>query len=77
MFCACDVLIRRIDAILKHPHKFDGNAFAAKFLNIPSLIKFFRTQRVGMVQTREQYVFCFRLLAEELQLRVEMSKGSD
>ena len=77
VFCACDVLIRRIDAILKHPHKFDGNAFAAKFLNIPSLIKFFRTQRVGMVQTREQYVFCFRLLAEELQLRVEMSKGSD
>lgn len=78
VFCACDVLIRRIDAYLKHASKRDAvdaesdERFATQFLNLKSLIKFFRTQRIGMVQTREQYVFCFRLIKEELELRLEM-----
>lgn len=83
VFCACDVLIRRVDAFLQRslqrietPHASWVGEFGSKFLNLTSLIKFLRTQRCGMVQTKEQYIFCFRLIKEELQLRVDMEENA-
>lgn len=73
-FCAIHVILRRLKALqddLKmSPEMCQKNAIIKEkvecAIDIPRLIAAFRTQRAGMVQTIDQYYFCYQAIIQEL-----------
>ncbi|GFR47641.1 hypothetical protein Agub_g9383, partial [Astrephomene gubernaculifera] len=68
-FCAIDILRRRLEHLQKEAEVRPGSVrqddvHAA--LNLPELVQSLRRQRGGMVQTMEQYAFCYQAVFEEL-----------
>ena len=62
-FCCIDIVLRRLRALPADA----GLAAAAQAVDIPHLVASLRQQRLGMVQTHEQFLFCHLAIAEELQ----------
>lgn len=73
-FCAISVLLRRLtslqDDFSHNPELFQNNSILEEkiksALNLPQLISSFRAQRDGMVQTIDQYYFCYQTIIQEL-----------
>jgi len=73
-FCAINVLIRRLRAlqegITHNTEDSQNNSILEEkvesAMNLPQLITCFRSQRNGMVQTIDQYYFCYQTVIQEL-----------
>ncbi|GLC42084.1 hypothetical protein PLESTB_001066400 [Pleodorina starrii] len=69
-FCAIDILRRRLAHLevcaASRPGSVRPDAVQAA-LDLPELVHSLRRQRSGMVQTIEQYAFCYQAVYEELQ----------
>lgn len=62
-FCCIDIVLRRLRALPAEA----GQAAAAQAVDIPHIVASLRRQRLGMVQTHEQFLFCHLAIDEELQ----------
>lgn len=75
-FCAVDILLQRLDA---WPQCQDGcgpdRDEVEAALNVPHLVHELRRQRMGMVQTLEQYAFVYKAVVEDLQVRLAGRPG--
>ncbi|KXZ54380.1 hypothetical protein GPECTOR_5g459 [Gonium pectorale] len=72
-FCAIDILRRRLEALAARAEAAPGSvsqSAVAAALDLPELVHSLRRQRGGMVQTLEQYAFCYQAVAEELAAAV-------
>ncbi|WIA20381.1 hypothetical protein OEZ85_004802 [Tetradesmus obliquus] len=74
-FCAVDILLQRLDAWPgcnggAGPER--GEVEAA--LNLPALVHELRRQRMGMVQTLEQYAFVYQAIVDDLQARTKQQQ---
>ncbi|KAG2453158.1 hypothetical protein HYH02_002484 [Chlamydomonas schloesseri] len=68
-FVAIDVMRRRLQVLAAAAAAAPGTVSAAAVqaaLDLPELVHSLRRQRCGMVQTFEQYAFCYQALYEEL-----------
>lgn len=62
-FCAIDITLQRLRAWAQQaPADLPEN-----LINLPALVHTFRQQRMGMVQVYEQYVYCYKAVADELR----------
>lgn len=62
-FCAVHSTLEKLDLLRKE------NPNESPMFNVLKTVLRLREQRVGMVQTKEQYVFCYKALLEEAQKR--------
>lgn len=69
-FCAADILLQRLDSWQSccDGEGLDKNEVEAA-LNIPNLVHELRRQRMGMVQTLEQYAFIYKAIVDDLAAR--------
>ncbi|KAG2485927.1 hypothetical protein HYH03_015371 [Edaphochlamys debaryana] len=77
-FCAIDILRRRLGVLEQRAAERPGSVSAAEVqaaLDLPELVHSLRRQRGGMVQTLEQYAFCYQAVAEELAEGLEGPAG--
>ncbi|KAF6254095.1 protein-tyrosine phosphatase-like protein [Scenedesmus sp. NREL 46B-D3] len=74
-FCAVDILLQRLDA---WPCCRDGagpdRGEVEAALNLPALVHELRQQRMGMVQTLEQYAFVYQAILDDLQARTKQQQ---
>ena len=75
-FCTVDVVLRRLRAMAT------GDIHGAKAaVEIRTIVEALRQQRMGMVQTPDQYLFCHLAVKEELEellhgaTRARLTKG--
>lgn len=64
--CTIDVALRALAALADDAGEDD----VARALNVRGWVTALRGQRVGMVQTREQYAFAYRAILDEVSKRV-------
>lgn len=64
MFCVLDIATRRLLRLLEggRAGSCDAAAAGAEAVDVAALVADLRRQRLGMVQTRDQYVFCHTAL---------------
>lgn len=63
-FCAIDALLHRLRQL---PQEGLTEAQVRWFLDVPAVVFQLRQQRMGMVQTPQQYVYCYLTLLEAAQ----------
>lgn len=74
-FCAVDITLQRFDSWRSRAGEVTPEEVAAT-LDMPSLVASLRTQRMGMVQTLEQYEYVYQTLLEDLQVRCGLKQSS-
>eukprot|EP00775_Hariotina_reticulata_P003503 gene3503-3772_t len=70
-FCAIDILLQRFDSWQSlNEGQGPDRAEVEATLNLPQLVHDLRAQRMGMVQTLDQYVFVYKTLLDDLAARI-------
>jgi len=70
-FCAIDILLQRFDSWQTlNDGRGPDRAEVEAALNLPQLVHDLRFQRMGMVQTLDQYVFVYKTLLDDLGARI-------
>ncbi|CAD7704834.1 unnamed protein product [Ostreobium quekettii] len=71
-FCAVYVLLQRLYALLRSSRPSVGQIERA--VDVPGVVARLRRQRMGMVQTVEQYYFCYQAVIQEVEAEM-MRRG--
>lgn len=72
-FCAVYILLRRLFQLLKA--KAPSKEQIAKAVDVPGVVERLRKQRMGMVQTIDQYYFCYQAVIQEVEAQVGKDAG--